>query len=155
MSVFRKISLAGFLLCIFQFSAVVYADDKTGPFRENFLGKAAEGYDVVSYFLDGKAVEGSGDHVFTWKDVEWRFSSQEHKDLFAANPEKYAPQYGGYCAYAVSKGYTASVDPEAWSIVDGKLYLNYSKSVQSTWEADIPGYINSANSNWPKIRKDL
>ncbi len=155
MNVFRKISLVGFLVVVLQVNNVAHADDNIGPFRKNFLGKAAEGYDVVAYFRDGKAVEGSGDHVFTWKEVEWRFSSRKHKETFAANPEKYAPQYGGYCAYAVSKGYTASVDPKAWSIVDGKLYLNYSKSVQATWTADIPGYIASADKNWPKIRKDL
>ena len=155
MRVFKKISLLGFLLFGLQLNTVAYADERAGPFRENFLGKAAEGYDVVSYFTDGNAVEGSGDHALMWKDVEWRFSSQAHKETFAANPEKYAPQYGGYCAYAVSKGYTASVDPEAWSIVEGKLYLNYSKSVQATWNADIPGYISSADKNWPEIRKDL
>lgn len=155
MSVFRKISLLGFLFFSLQLNAVAYADEHIGPFRESFLGKAAEGYDVVSYFMDGKAVEGSGDHVLKWKGAEWRFSSQEHKEIFAANPEQYAPQYGGYCAYAVSKGSTASVDPEVWSIVEGKLYLNYSKSVQATWKADIPGYISSADKNWPEIRKDL
>ena len=72
-------------------------------------------------------------------------------DLFAADPEKYAPQYGGYCAWAVSQGYTASTDPEAWKIVDGKLYLNYSKSVQQTWEQDIPGNIAAGDGNWPKV----
>ena len=68
--------------------------------------------------------------------------------MFAANPEKYAPQYGGYCAWAVSQGYTASTDPEAWKIVDGKLYLNYSKSVQLTWEQDAAGNIAAADENW-------
>ena len=81
----------------------------------------------------------------------WRFSTEANRDAFAANPEKYAPQYGGYCAYAVSEGYTASTTPEAWKIVDGKLYLNYSKDVQKIWEQDIPGRIANGDKNWPKV----
>ncbi|WP_282955834.1 YHS domain-containing (seleno)protein, partial [Vibrio harveyi] len=77
--------------------------------------------------------------------------SAENRDAFAKNPEKFAPQYGGYCAWAVSKGYTAKIDPNAWSIENGKLYLNYSKSVQATWEEDIPGNIASANKHWPTL----
>ncbi len=144
-----------FVVITFAASTQLWAADLSGPYRSNFLGKAAEGYDVVSYFSDGKAVEGDGDFTHKWKESEWHFSSAKNRDMFAANPEKYAPQYGGYCAYAVSKGYTASVDPEAWTIVDGKLYLNYSKSVQSTWEQDIPGYIASADGHWPNVRAGL
>ncbi|MEO1255160.1 MAG: YHS domain-containing (seleno)protein, partial [Bacteroidota bacterium] len=79
------------------------------------------------------------------------FSSQENKDVFKAAPEKYAPQFGGYCAYAVSQGYTYQSSPEAWKIVDGKLYLNYSKSIQKRWEANQSEFIKNAESNWPKI----
>ena len=81
----------------------------------------------------------------------WRFASAENREAFAANPVQYAPQYGGYCAWAVSQGYTASTDPEAWRIVDGKLYLNYSRSVQQKWEQDIPGNITAGDANWPKV----
>ncbi|MEL7173254.1 MAG: YHS domain-containing (seleno)protein, partial [Pseudomonadota bacterium] len=81
----------------------------------------------------------------------WRFSSAENRDLFVENPEKYAPQYGGYCAWAVAQGYTAATDPEAWAIVDDKLYLNYNKSVQAKWEKDVPGHIASADGNWPTV----
>ena len=82
-------------------------------------------------------------------------SSAANRDRFAADPEKYAPQYGGYCAWAVAQGYTAKIDPEAWRIVDGKLYLNYSKDVQTQWSEDIPGNITKGDANWPKLRADL
>jgi hypothetical protein len=87
--------------------------------------------------------------------ANWRFASAENRDRFAADPERYAPQYGGYCAYAVSEGTTADIDPEAWKVVDGKLYLNLSKDVQKLWEQDIPGYIEKADANWPEIRAGL
>ena len=110
---------------------------------------------MVAYFTAGKAVEGDSGFSHKWNGSEWHFAIAENRDMFAAAPEKYAPQYGGYCAYAVSQGYTASVDPKAWTIVEDKLYLNYSKSVQSTWEKDIPGYITAADGHWPKVRAGL
>ena len=85
----------------------------------------------------------------------WYFACAENRDRFAADPERYAPQYGGYCAWAVAHGYTAKIDPEAWKIVDGKLYLNYSKDVQADWAEDIPGNISKGDANWPKIHADL
>jgi YHS domain-containing protein len=117
-----------------------------------FGGLAVDGYDPVAYFTDGKPVEGKKEHSFEWNGATWRFSSAANRDLFAAAPEKYAPQYGGYCAWAVSQGYTADADPEAWKIVDGKLYLNYDKKVQAQWEKDVPGLIQKADANWPKLR---
>ena len=147
----------GFLVVLGVLSFQMIASAVAGemPYRTTFLGWAAEGYDVVAYFRDSKPVEGNSDFSHEWSGVKWRFSSAENRDLFAADPEKYAPQYGGYCAYAVSQGYTASVVPEAWSIVDDKLYLNYSKGVRSIWEKDIPGYIDGANKNWPGISASL
>ena len=118
---------------------------------QSFFGTAIDGTDPVAYFTEGKPVEGSSDHKFEWNGATWLFASAENLATFQANPEKYAPQYGGYCAWAVSQGYTASTDPEAWKIVDGKLYLNYSKSVQSTWEEDIPGNIAAGDQNWPSV----
>ena len=97
-------------------------------------------------------MKGSADHSHDWNGVKWLFAAAANRDAFAAEPDKFAPQYGGYCAWAVSQGYTASVDPEAWSIVDGKLYLNYSKSVMKTWLKDRPGYIIKADKNWPGLR---
>jgi YHS domain-containing protein len=121
------------------------------PVNETFLGVAVKGTDVVAYFADGRAVPGEREHSFEWKGATWRFASAEHRDLFAANPEKYAPQYGGYCAYAVSQGTTAPIDPEAWKIVDGRLYLNLDRDIQQIWEQDVPGYIAKADANWPKL----
>lgn len=125
------------------------AADKVNKSR--FGGVAIEGYDAVAYFEDGQPVEGSKDFTFEWMDATWRFASAEHRDLFKADPEKYAPQYGGYCAYAVSQGGTAGIDPEAWSIVDGKLYLNYNQKIQKKWEADRDAFIEAADENWPNL----
>ena len=126
-----------------------------GQINTTLFGTAIEGYDTVAYFTEGRPVKGSRQHTFEWQGATWRFASAEHRDLFAADPHSYAPQYGGYCAYAVANGGTAGIDPDAWSIVDGKLYLNVSKSVQGIWEQDIPGYIARANLNWPSIRAGL
>jgi YHS domain-containing protein len=120
----------------------------------NVWGHAIRGYDPVAYFLSGKPVEGSSEFETEWNGATWRFASAENRDRFIAQPEAYAPQYGGYCAWAVSQGYTASVDPDAWRIVDGKLYLNYDASVQETWEQDVPGFIAAADANWPRVLKD-
>lgn len=120
--------------------------------KSTFGGVAIDGYDPVAYFTDDKPVEGDKSITQEWMGATWRFATAEHRDLFAANPEKYAPQYGGYCAYAVSQGKTAGIDPEAWTIVDGKLYLNYNKKIQKTWEKDIPGYIAAADRQWPEIK---
>ncbi len=114
---------------------------------------AIKGTDPVAYFENQGPVKGKKDYEYEWKGAKWRFSSAENRDLFIADPERYAPQYGGYCAYAVSQGYTAGIDPEAWSIVDGKLYLNYSLDVQKDWEAMRDAYIEAANKNWPGVLK--
>lgn len=135
------------LLSFFMHSAAFAID----PIHENLFGSAIDGYDPVAYFKESKAVEGSNDFVHEWNDAKWYFSSAENKADFIANPEKYAPQYGGYCAWAVSQGYTAPTDPKAWHIKDDKLYLNYSKEVQDTWSKDIPGHIKSADTNWPDL----
>ncbi len=114
-------------------------------------GIAIKGTDPVGYFKQGKVVKGSDRFSYQWNNTTWHFASAENRDLFASNPQKYAPQYGGYCAWAVSQGYTAPIDPDAWKIVDGKLYLNYNKSIQRTWERDIPGNIAKADRNWPGV----
>jgi len=124
------------------------------PIHENVFGSAIDGYDPVAYFKQNKAVEGSNNFTHEWNDAKWYFSSAENKADFIANPEKYAPQYGGYCAWAVSQGSTAPTDPNAWSIEDGKLYLNYNQSVQTTWLKDVPGHIKSADKNWPALLAD-
>jgi YHS domain-containing protein len=119
--------------------------------KTTFGGMAIDGYDPVAYFTDGKPVEGSKAYSFDWNGATWRFASAAHRDLFAQAPEKYAPQYGGYCAWAVSQGYTADIEPEAWRIEGGRLFLNYSLDVQKKWAADIPGNIVKGDMNWPKL----
>lgn len=114
-------------------------------------GVAVDGTDVVAYFNEGKPVPGNPAFTHDWNGATWRFSSATNRDAFAANPDAYAPQYGGYCAYAVSEGYTASTTPKAWRIVDGKLYLNYSRRVQRIWERNIPERISNGNANWPNV----
>ncbi len=121
------------------------------PVNASVFGVAIKGYDPVAYFTDAKPVKGGTDFTFDWNGATWRFASAAHRDTFKAAPEKYAPQYGGYCAWAVSEGRTAGIDPAAWKIVNGKLYLNYSLEVQKKWEADIPGHIARAEVNWPKL----
>lgn len=121
------------------------------PVYRTLLGTAIDGTDPVAYFTEGRPVEGSSSFTHEWNGATWRFASAANRDAFAAEPEKYAPQYGGYCAWAVAQGYTASTNPEAWKIVDGKLYLNFDRNVQGKWEKDIPGFISSADANWPKV----
>ncbi|MBE7380605.1 MAG: YHS domain-containing protein [Leptolyngbya sp. SIO1E4] len=121
---------------------------------EETSGLAIRGADPVAYFTESAAVMGSADYEYEWNGATWRFSSAANKEAFKANPEAYAPQYGGYCAKAVSEGNLASVDPRAWKIVDGKLYLNYSADVQAQWVEDIPGNIEKANSFWPEVLTD-
>lgn len=111
-------------------------------------GRALGGYDAVAYFAVEKAVEGNPRYEFAWNGAKWLFSSAENLEKFKAAPESYAPQFGGYCSYAVSNGYTADGDPKAWKIVDGKLYLNYSPEVKQLWEKDQDKRINEGKANW-------
>jgi YHS domain-containing protein len=112
---------------------------------------AIRGYDPVAYFTEGRPVRGSREFTHPWRGATWRFASAENRERFAAAPEKYAPQYGGYCAYGVASGYAVKIEPDAWSLVDGKLYLNYDRSVQKTWQSDVPGHIRKADENWPRV----
>jgi YHS domain-containing protein len=121
------------------------------PVNTNGTPLAVGGYDVVAYFTEGRPVVGQVAHEAEWNGARWRFASAAHRDRFRKEPARYAPRYGGYCAYAVSRGYTAKVAPDAWRIVDGGLYLNYSRDVQKLWERDIPGHIRSADGNWPGV----
>lgn len=122
------------------------------PLNTDWRGQAVKGYDVVAYFEAGKAVKGSSDHSWEWSGGTWRFSSAQNLAKFKENPAKYVPQYGGYCAWAVSQNSKANIDPLAWDIVEGKLYLNYSKKIQKKWRDDIPGFIGLANQNWESLK---
>jgi len=118
-----------------------YADD----------GIAINGYDPVAYFTESAPIEGDAAFSSDYKGATWLFASADNKALFDADPVKYAPQYGGYCAYAVSKGSTASTSPNAWTVYDGKLYLNFNRTVRGIWKNDIPGNVAKADANWPKV----
>lgn len=143
------VSSAAFLSAV-SVSTIAFA-------RKNFSvrGVAIRGYDTVAYFTEGKPVKGKSSIKTTWNGSTWQFSSQENLDKFKANPAKYAPAYGGYCAWAMAQGYTASTIPEAWDIKDGKLYLNYNLSIRKKWRTDIPGHIKKGDANWPNVRAGL
>lgn len=142
-----------FVLVATVTTAIRSASAAVEPINKNIFGTALKSYDAVAYFKESRPVKGRDEFRHDWMGAKWYFASAANRDEFARNPEKYAPQFGGYCAWAVAQGYTASIDPEAWRIVDGKLYLNYSKDVQKKWEADIPGFIKQGNENWPKLKK--
>jgi YHS domain-containing protein len=114
-------------------------------------GVAVGGYDPVAYFTASQAVKGNPAFSYTYKDSEWRFASEANRALFIANPQKYEPQYGGHCSYAAARNYKASGDPQAWRIVEGKLYLNYDPSIKKIWEKNIPGEVSNADRNWRSL----
>lgn len=114
-------------------------------------GTAVGGYDPVAYFKDGKPSKGKTAHTFTHEGATWRFATAENLATFKAEPAKYAPAYGGHCAWAMAQGYTAKGDPNHWKVVDGRLYLNYDARIQSRWEKDIQGFITKADGQWPKL----
>jgi hypothetical protein len=121
-----------------------------------FGGVAIEGYDTVAYFADGRATKGSEQFAHDWLGATWLFANAEHRDLFAEQPMQYAPQYGGHCAMGTAFGEsTANIDPEAWSIVDGKLYLQYSKGGREAWEQDRADRIAAADQKWPEVAAKL
>ena len=121
------------------------------PVNKDKAGLALRGYDAVAYFREGEAAEGRAEFAHEWNGARWLFKSAENRDAFARAPETFAPQYGGYCSYAVSRGYTADGDPRAWKIVGGKLYLNYNVEVRGLWEQDAPGNIRKGDANWPQF----
>jgi YHS domain-containing protein len=114
-------------------------------------GVAIKGYDPVAYFTDNKPVKGVAAYTADYDGATFEFASEEHRRLFVAMPDKYAPQFGGFCAYGTAAGHKADVDPAAFSIVGGKLYLNYSTEVKATWAQDIPGYLRKAEEAWPAV----
>jgi YHS domain-containing protein len=116
---------------------------------------AIKGYDPVAYFLDGKPIKGGKAYSFAYNGATWHFSSEKHLRLFREDPAKYVPQYGGYCAYGVASGYKVKIEPEAWVIIDNKLYLNYDLGTQKAWNKDREGFIARANANWPKLRNQV
>jgi YHS domain-containing protein len=146
-SLLRAATLA--IAGLFMFALVAQAQT-----YNNAGGLGAKGYDVVAYFTDGKPTRGNPQFTHEYGGVKWQFASAQHRDAFKADPAKYAPQYAGYCAYGVSVGGLYDVQPDnAWTVVDGKLYLNKDASVKQLWSKDIPGNIQKADAAWPKLRK--
>ena len=142
--------LATLALCLAALApAAAFAKDPV--YTGRFSSLAVDGHDPVAYFTQGKPVKGAKEFSTTYNGAEWRFSSADNLAAFVATPEKYAPQYGGYCAWAVSQNYTARGNPNNWTIVDDKLFLNYNDEIQKRWEQDIPGHIEAANTNWPNV----
>lgn len=131
--------------------SLVGARAEAQVWNDNGSGVAIGGYDVVAYFLDHAAVRGSADHAATHQGATFHFVSEEHRAAFAASPSRYLPQYGGYCAYAAADGRVVSVDPTAFYVSGGRLYLNYSHEIRGTWLADRERYIRDANERWPSI----
>jgi YHS domain-containing protein len=113
---------------------------------------AINGYDAVAYFKESKPVKGETKFAYTWKDASWYFANTENLEAFKANPEKFAPQYGGYCAYGTSQGHKAPTEADAWTIVGDKLYLNYNKDVKVLWSKNQQELIKKADDNWVKIK---
>jgi len=150
--IMKKILPSLILLLILSASLQLTAQNKSNV-NVDKKNLAIQGYDLVAYFEDHKPVKGSEEFIFKYESATYQFASKAHLNTFKKNPEKYLPQYGGYCAYGVSRGYAVGIDTEAWSIVDGKLYLNYSMKVQKTWSEDKPGYIKKADVNWPTVSK--
>lgn len=145
----RSLLFLGAALALAPLAVPAGAADKV--FTGLVPGVGAGGYDVVAYQTGKKAERGDAAITVKHEGVEYRFASETNRQAFEASPAKYLPQYGGYCAWAVSQGYTAKGDPEAWSVVDGKLYLNYSKGVRSQWSKDAAGNITKGDANWPKV----
>jgi YHS domain-containing protein len=139
------------LLLLFVSSVSLAEDEIYTGFLSN---KALSGYDTVAYFTKGEPVKGSSDFSTLYKNAQWYFSSKENLELFLNNPNQYAPQYGGYCAWAVSeKNDFFPGDPNQWAIVDGKLYLNYDKKIKILWDANQAVHIQQADKNWPNLIK--
>ncbi len=154
-SIFQKTCI------IFIFSHVFYgiaqsAETDQSEIMVNTEGYAIHGFDPVAYFSDGEPAEGNVEYSTTWKNATWLFTTDENRQAFIENPEKYAPQYGGWCAYGMAEGYAAETDPlKAWTVHEGKLYLNWDEEVSSEWSGDISGYLKKSEKKWPRVQSKL
>jgi YHS domain-containing protein len=147
----RSTFIALFMVVIGFSGAAQAANSQVFTDKQNL---AIKGYDVVNYFTAGAPAKGDASFKSSHNGATYHFVSAANKAKFDANPAKYLPAYGGFCAYGAAQGYKVSINPEAWKIVNGKLYLNYSKGVQRKWDGDIAGYIKQADANWPNIKND-
>ena len=138
------------LVLVFGAAGAAHAEK---PLIFSVNGAAIGGYDPVAYFTQKKPVKGNPQFSVEWKGAVWHFASAANRDTFKADPAKYAPQYGGYCAFGASEGYAVKTEPDAWTIVDGKLYLNYNATVRGKWSENKEERIERADKNWPEILK--
>lgn len=139
--------------------AFAYDESSTSALNLDKQGVAIKGFDPVAYFTDSKPTEGSSKFTFSYKGATYHFANASNRETFKANPEKFAPQYGGFCAMGVALSKKLDGDPQAWRVVDNKLYLNLNKDVQKKWVEDVPGNLKKAETEWPQVRnkapKDL
>jgi YHS domain-containing protein len=140
-----KKSVISLLMCLF--SILGFSQGKVFTTGDD----AIRGYDPVAYFDAKQPMKGSKDFTYKWNDATWYFTSTENLEKFKSDPEKYAPQFGGYCAYGMSNGYKAKTEPDAWTIVDGKLYLNYDVEVRKKWKENLEERISKAEVNWVEL----
>jgi hypothetical protein len=134
---------------------VFSAKSEVTPINMDADKVAIHGYDTVAYFTEGKPTKGKNDFEHAWQGARWIFASATHRDMFATNPDRYAPSYGGYCSMGLAIGEYSDADPEAWAIVNGKLYLNKNRRIQTAWKKAPDAYIFAAELNWKKHRKKL
>jgi YHS domain-containing protein len=146
----HKSKISIFFSLLFIFSTGMAED---AIYTSLFSSTAVGGYDPVAYFTEGRPVKGNKAHHLRHQGATWYFASEEHRRLFQANPDRYAPQYGGYCAWAVAHDTTASGDPLQWTIHRGRLYLNYDADIQKDWAKDKAHWIREADRNWPAVLK--
>ena len=133
-----------------QFTAPALAG---AVFQGTTPGVAINGYDPVGYFEQDAAVKGTAEYRANWSGVEWHFASNANREAFLAEPAKYAPQYGGYCAFAAARGQLAKTEPDAFTVYDGKLYLNFDQPIKRRWEGQKVDFIATANDNWPDLEQ--
>lgn len=140
------------------FASAAMAAPPINTLTGDWLGRRSDvailGHDPVAYFTDGRPIKGTDAHTLEWSGAKWKFASAEHLALFKAHPTRYAPQYGGYCAYGVTQGNLVKIEPERWKIVDGKLYLNYDQAIQEKWLKDIKGFIKQADEKFPLLLQE-
>ena len=138
------------LFSVVALTSLVVSAQKSELFIKS--GEAISGYDPIAYFKEGQAIEGKDQFHYNWHGADWHFSNQQNLDSFKMNPQKYAPQYGGYCAYGMYQGHKAPTDPNAWTIVNGKLYLNYNLKVRELWRDKKEEKIETADKKWPELK---
>ncbi|WP_050603023.1 YHS domain-containing (seleno)protein [Ruegeria sp. 6PALISEP08] len=148
MTMLIRRTILGVLSAVFLTSAA-FAQDKPVYFVTE--GVALAGYDPVTYFEGSTPVMGAAENAVMWKGAKWHFSSAENRERFESNPRAFAPQFGGYCSYAMAKGVLKSTDPNAWQLVDGRLYLTHSPQIEAMWRQDRAEYIEMAEKNWPIV----